>query len=307
MDEKGLKFIDLFAGIGAFHVAMKRLGHECVFASELSQELRTLYKKNHGIDCHGNITKIEIEDIPSHDILCAGFPCQTFSKAGNQKGMKEARGKLFDEILKILAFHKPRYIILENVRNLLTNDLGNTWKYISEELKGLGYHFDKKILSPHFINIPQHRERIFIVGSLSEDDIKDIEWVETEEYSTSVENITNISRVDSDLDESKIAVLGTWKNFINGLPLGVEPYRPLWSMEFGANYPVDEAWELFSLQKWKEYRGSFGYPLVNCNSLDEIYQHLPNYVKTQKGVPPSWKQRFIKNNREFYHKNKSSI
>ncbi len=304
-----MKFIDLFAGIGAFHIALDKLGHECVFASELSSDLRSLYKENHGIECHGDITKIEIESIPDHDILCAGFPCQTFSKAGNQKGMQEARGKLFDEILKILAYHKPRFFILENVRNLLTHDSGYTWKYISEKIESLGYSFDKKILSPHYINIPQHRERIFIVGSLLKKDIQSMEWVEVEKYSNSVDNILieEDSEKNSYLETEKVEVLDTWLEFLRGLPKEVEPYRPLWSMEFGADYPVDVNWGTMTLEEWRKYKGSYGYPLKKCNSLEEVYKFLPNYVKKQEGSAPGWKQRYITNNRNFYTEQKQFI
>ncbi len=307
MEGGNLKFIDLFAGIGAFHIALEKLGHQCVFASELSNELRLLYQENHDLQCHGDITKIDIKKIPKHDILCAGFPCQTFSKAGNQNGMKEARGKLFDEILKILSYHKPKFFILENVRNLVTHDSGHTWDYISKELDDLGYFFDKRILSPHYINIPQHRERIFVVGSLNRDDIKNIEWVKEEKYVNSVTSIISKEETTSNLEREKIEVLQTWGEFINELPAGTEPYRPLWSMEFGANYPVDVKWNSLSLSEWQKHKGAYGYPLKNCNSLEEVRENLPNYVKTQLGLPPSWKQRYINNNRNFYKVNKDYI
>ncbi|MCK0144036.1 DNA cytosine methyltransferase [Arenibacter sp. F26102] len=307
MTEKKLKFIDLFAGIGAFHISLEKLGHKCVFASELSYDLRSLYKENYGIDCQGDITKISIESIPNHDVLCAGFPCQTFSKAGNQNGMKEARGKLFDEILKILSYHKPRYFILENVRNLLMHDSGNTWNYISHKLDELGYFFDKRILSPHLINIPQHRERIFIVGSLKSIDIEEMQWPPKEDYVNSVDSILNNDEIDSNLELEKINVLNTWGEFLNELPKDVEPYRPLWSMEFGANYPLDVEWESLPLNEWHKYKGMYGYPLKSCDSLELVFEKLPNYVKTQKGIPPTWKQKFIYNNRTFYKENKKFI
>lgn len=307
MNTKVLKFIDLFAGIGGFHIALQQLGHECVFASELSKELRELYQENHGMECSGDITKTDVDTIPSHDILCAGFPCQSFSKAGNQNGMQEARGKLFDEILKILTFHKPRYFILENVRNIITHDDGFTWRYISEELTKLGYFFDKRILSPHNINIPQHRERIFIVGSLKASDIQNMNWVECETYNTSVDKILSHNNTESNLEFEKIEVLKTWRNFLNELPNGIDPYRPLWSMEFGATYPLDMDWQKLSLEEWQQYKGNYGYSLSKCNNLVEVFENLPNYVKTQENIPPSWKQRYIRNNRKFYNKYKDYI
>ena len=116
---KKLNFIDLFAGLGGFHIALSELGHNCVFASELNEDLRQLYKINHGIECEGDITKIDIANIPEHDIICAGFPCQPFSKAGNQNGLKDAdNGNLFDRIMEIADHQVPEYIFLENVPNL---------------------------------------------------------------------------------------------------------------------------------------------------------------------------------------------
>ncbi len=114
-----MRFIDLFAGLGGFHLALRELGHECVFASELDEKLREIYLANFGIQPAGDIRNIPLDDIPPHDILCAGFPCQPFSKAGSQEGMNDTeRGMLFYEILRIIDYHKPKYIILENVPNI---------------------------------------------------------------------------------------------------------------------------------------------------------------------------------------------
>lgn len=122
-----LKFIDLFAGLGGFHIALKSFGHECVFASELNAELQDLYAKNFGVKPHGDIRNVDVYTIPSHDILCAGFPCQPFSKAGAQKGFECPQwGMLFDDIVEILRHHKPTYFIIENVPNLSSHDGGKT-------------------------------------------------------------------------------------------------------------------------------------------------------------------------------------
>jgi DNA (cytosine-5)-methyltransferase 1 len=166
-----MKFIDLFAGLGGFHKALHELGHDCVFASEINPQLKELYFKNWGIDVHGDIKNIvegNIEVIPEHDVLCAGFPCQPFSKAGKQLGRNdENSGNLFEEIIKILDFRKPTYFILENVAFIAKHDEENTWKYMKTELESIGYSVDYNIYSPHNFGIPQHRNRIFIVGSLN--------------------------------------------------------------------------------------------------------------------------------------------
>lgn len=170
---KKLKFIDLFAGLGGFHMAMNNLGHECVFASELQENLRKLYTTNYDDvepeNVVGDIHNIASQDIPAHDILCAGFPCQPFSQAGKQKGLDDpVNGNHFHKIVEILKFHKPKYILLENVPNLSNHDEGRTWKIIKEALESedLGYKISDKILSPHQFGIPQHRKRLYIVGVL---------------------------------------------------------------------------------------------------------------------------------------------
>ena len=161
------RFIDLFAGLGGFHFALSQLGHNCVFASEIREDLRKLYQINFPqTRIEGDITKIDPSDIPAHDILCAGFPCQPFSQAGKRQGFNDEkdRGNLFYTICDIIDFHHPRYIMLENVSNLKGHDGGNTWATIKRMLEERDYEVQERILSPHqFGTIPQHRKRIYIV------------------------------------------------------------------------------------------------------------------------------------------------
>ena len=142
-ETKSLRFVDLFAGIGGFHLALRRLGHNCVFASEIDKKLRDRYEENFGMygdAVQGDITNIDLETIPSHDILCAGFPCQPFSKAGSQLGLKDlVQGTLFQSIIEVLEKRHPEYLILENVGNFSRHDNGNTWKIVKENLEQLGY------------------------------------------------------------------------------------------------------------------------------------------------------------------------
>ena len=166
---KKFKYIDLFSGIGGFHQAMDQLGGECVFSSEIDKYAIETYKKNYNIDASHNVLESDYEDsrIPDHDVLCAGFPCQAFSKAGKRLGFDdETKGTLFFEVERILSNHKTKYIVLENVRNLVSHDHGNTWKTIYNHLKALGYRLTPKpiIISPHQLGIPQLRERVVILG-----------------------------------------------------------------------------------------------------------------------------------------------
>jgi DNA (cytosine-5)-methyltransferase 1 len=162
------KFIDLFAGIGGFRLAMQNVGGKCVFTSEWEPSAQKTYRQNFGEVPFGDITKEYIKNyIPKEfDILCAGFPCQAFSIAGNQKGFADTRGTLFFDIEQIVLKHKPKVVFLENVKNLVSHDGGNTFKTILSVLEEkLGYKVFTKILnSMTHANIPQNRERIFIVA-----------------------------------------------------------------------------------------------------------------------------------------------
>ena len=164
-----LRFIDLFAGLGGFHDALSQLGHKCVFASELNQELQGIYFKNFGLKPVGDIRNVTLSDIPEHDILCAGFPCQPFSKAGPQRGFDcPLWGSLFDNTIHIFLYHSPQFFIIENVPNLRRHNAGITWEKILSELKNTGYFVSDNIYSPHQFGIPQIRQRAFIIGSKTE-------------------------------------------------------------------------------------------------------------------------------------------
>lgn len=158
------KFIDLFAGIGGFHLALGSFGAKCVFASEWDVNASNTYFENLGIMPHGDITKINESEIPSHDILCGGFPCQAFSISGKQKGFEDIRGTLFFEIVRIVNSHKPKVVFLENVKNIIKHNDGNTFKVIVDTLKSLGYNVFTKVLNASDFGVPQNRERIYIVA-----------------------------------------------------------------------------------------------------------------------------------------------
>jgi DNA (cytosine-5)-methyltransferase 1 len=163
-----LKFVDLFAGIGGFHQALKVFNTECVFASEIDKYARQTYLANHNITnnfFNEDITKISPHDIPEHDILCGGFPCQAFSIAGKMKGFEDVRGTLFFDIVRILEIKTPKVFLLENVKNIISHDKGSTFRIIFDILKNkLGYNVYYKILNAKNFGVPQNRERVYIVG-----------------------------------------------------------------------------------------------------------------------------------------------
>jgi len=168
-----IKYIDLFCGLGAFHTAFNRnnliqnkVKYSCVFASDIDENVRKIYQENYGIKPEGNINKINISSIPEFDILCAGFPCQSFSIAGNKKGFEDkTRGNLFYKILEIIDEKQPSTLFLENVKNLHTIHKGETFKIIKNELEKRGYNVSYKVIDSRYYNSPQSRHRIYIICS----------------------------------------------------------------------------------------------------------------------------------------------
>lgn len=160
-------FIDLFAGIGGFRLALESIGGKCIFSSEFDKKARETYISNYGEPLYGDITEESvINEIPStFDILCGGFPCQPFSVAGLKKGFSDERGSLFFNIAEIVETHRPKVVFLENVKNLLTFDNGTSFGVISETLEKMGYKVFYKVLNAKdYSGIPQNRERLFIVA-----------------------------------------------------------------------------------------------------------------------------------------------
>ena len=158
-------FIDLFSGIGGFHIAFENLGFKCVMACEIDPTARNTYEYNHKPTLmSSDITQIRMEDIPNHDVLCAGFPCQPFSQAGFRKGFNDTRGTLFFNILEILKYKRPKAFFLENVRYLKNHDEGKTFALIQKEIKKLGYSFHHHIVKATDHGLPQPRARLFMIG-----------------------------------------------------------------------------------------------------------------------------------------------
>lgn len=193
------KFIDLFAGIGGFRLAFQNLGGKCVFTSEYNYFSQKTYEANFGEVPFGDITKINENEIPDHDLLVAGFPCQPFSIAGVSKKISlgrahgfldETQGTLFFDVARILEIKKPKVFLLENVKNLISHDKGKTFKIISKTLKELGYNIHYQILDGRYF-VPQHRERIVIVGFL----IDIYHSKEQFEFPIMPENVTQIVNI----------------------------------------------------------------------------------------------------------------
>ena len=270
IEMKKFKFIDLFSGIGGFHQAMEQLGGTCVFASEIDPYCIKTYYNNYGVNADHNVREVEAWDIPAHDVLCAGFPCQAFSKAGYQKGMSDTRGTLFFEIERILRYHKTKYIVLENVRNLVSHDNGNTWKTIHSHLKSIGYRLTPIpiIISPHQLGIPQLRERVVILGIYDPDNADKDLIINFDDLKTKEQNSIYDVLDDGDVEdkyyisEKEEYVLEAWDEFYQGVE------------ETVIGFPI-----------WAEYFRD----------------------KDEEDDYPAWKKEFVRKNKKLYENNKEFI
>ena len=311
-----MEFIDLFAGLGGFHLALRELGHQCVFACEIDDRLRSLYKKNFEMESKGDIRKVDIQnEIPKHDVLCAGFPCQPFSVAGHRKGLADLdRGNLFKFIVDVLRIKKPRYFILENVPHLKGHNGGQTWRKIQEDLRNVDcqgnveYQIDERCFSPHQFGIPQVRWRMFIIGSR----VGDLCFPEPpDNVETNIQKILDKNPPEArKLTEQETKCLTAWQNFLKLFPDDVElPSVPIWSREFGATYPVEETTpHVLGVDKLREldYQGSYGTSLKDLDN-DKAWENLPAYAKREQNKFPPWKVQFIEQNRTFYKRHENLI
>ena len=319
-DKSVLTFIDLFAGLGGFHIALESLGCKCVFTSELKEDLQKLYKINfpNTPRIEGDITKVDLTTIPHHDILCAGFPCQPFSQAGKRKGfLDEGRGNMFDYICAIIeerdrSNDKPRFLLLENVSNLKGHDEGNTWRIIQERLDALGYYVSGEILSPHQFGLPQHRKRIYIVG-LRKDLVDSKEYQPYEFPNEKKEKLCDITKIidanDADIQPLSLKThqqLKVWQLFLSELKKRNRkiPRFPIWAMEFDADYEYEDIAPFKQTKKQlKGHKGKLGWE-INGPSKEDCLKQLPIYAQTDTAEKfPEWKIRYIRQNRDFWTEN----
>lgn len=255
-------FIDLFAGIGGFRIALQNLGGKCVFTSEWDKNAQETYATNFGDYPFGDITKKETKDfIPTgFDVLCAGFPCQAFSKGGQQKGFEDTRGTLFFDLCEIIEKHRPKYLFLENVANLVSHDKGNTFKVIKKNLTKLGYYFPDEplIISPDKFGIPILRPRVFIPcvrKDIATHKSKEIRFIINELDKKQVHKPVSIYSIIDKNNTDKITeyeerVLTMWNEFYQNIDLKIIGF-PVWSEYFNFNGSLDNfpLWKVNFIQK----------------------------------------------------------
>lgn len=271
---KKLTYIELFSGIGSFTQAITTipdLDAKCLFASDNNPLCSKVYKDNYGMDSLFDLVKDDKSKIPNHNFCFFSPPCQSFSKSGKQRGFEESRGTLIYEVFKILKEHTPKYILMENVRNLASHDEGHTMRVIIESLHSIGYRLPKEplILSPHFFGVPQTRERVFLPGIYDPDNVdKPLEFSFEPFKKKEQCSIDSIILHEYDEDSS--------------LKISAEEERVL------------NAWDTF-------YKGirlkSIGFPIWS------------NFFKKLDESPdmPDWKKKIIRKNKELYSDNKDFI
>jgi len=302
-----MKFIDLFCGIGGFHSALSQLGHECVFACDIDKDAAAMYEYNFNIRVHKDIR--ECNNLPNFDILCAGFPCQPFSKSGSQDGFRDkTRGTLFHEIMRIVKESKPKIIFLENVPNLESHDGGNTYKIIKKSIIKSGYYFSSDKLSPHEFGTPQIRKRLFMVGIR-----RDISGKKKFCFPQGTDKNTDVrSILDEDdsipkkyfLSKKEINVLNTWNHFISNLPILSKPASPTWSQEFDRTYPLNNihpisSSKLVKIRELKDILRNEG--IMPQKYRSDVITQFPPYISSLQSTIPKWKIKFIINNRNLWN------
>ena len=300
-----LRFADLFAGLGGFHLALSRLGHQCVFASEIDKTLREVYYNNFGMNPAGDIRQVDLASIPQHDILCAGFPCQPFSKARDYSGPGDPElSELYLQILRVIRHHHPQYLILENVPNFEKHEDGQTWEEVEGLLQREGYYVSLEKLSPHEFGIPQIRQRVYIVGSLSP--LTGFKWPKRSKKNVSIDSVLDSTPPGARMIPDQVErCLDVWQKFLDLVPRHEKIPHPLWSMEFGATYRYRRTtpWAT-GVKNLRTYRGSHGISLSRASTKEEILALLPSHARSEQTRFPDWKIGFIRRNRDFYDRHR---
>ena len=293
----GFTYIDLFAGIGCFHAALGALGGECVYASEIDQDAARIYQRNWGLQPDGDITVAANEnvmEVPEHDVLVAGFPCQPFSKSGKQLGMEETRGTLFWNIARIIEVRKPSVVLLENVRNIAGPRHTHEWNVIIQTLRSLGYRVSSVplVVSPHKLNPefggrPQIRERVLIAATRD----------------ASVNAPFAIEPDQLDIKSSMVNWDPTKWNLRKHLPLTSLKQSEKKNLELSeVETEWVEAWNDFVVTMRGQLRGDSlpGFPIWVDAWVDT------DDLKIPRGTP-KWKENFLVKNSEFYTQNKKVL
>ena len=220
---KPMKFIDLFAGLGGFRLALESYGMKCVYTSEWDKPAQDVYEKNFGDRPDGDITKVNEKDIPEHDIICAGFPCQAFSISGKRQGFNDTRGTLFFDVARIAKYHKPKILFLENVRNFAQHDKGKTLSVVKQTLEDIGYNVFYKVLNASHYGAPTARQRVYIICFRKDLDIDNFQFPNPSNEQVKLKDFlepdSKTNQFIIDRDDIKVNKVKIEKNMFGEYPL----------------------------------------------------------------------------------------
>ena len=298
-----IKFIDLFCGVGGFHQALDRLNAKCVFACDIDKKCRDTYENNYKIKPEGDITQVIIDDIPDFDILCGGFPCQSFSNSGKKKGFEDKRGQLYEYILDIASIKKPSFMFLENVKHIKKIDNGKVFSHIVKRINEVGYFVSTIELSPHQLGIPQQRERIVFICIRNDiydaDKSLDFEIPDKEiDVSKILEKNANEKyKISEDLEN----ILDAWDEMINKFEVGENLSPTILCNEFTKQYTKEE---FSNLANWKQDYITKNKPIYNKykNEWDKwLIKHKDILGKKEIYAKLEWQTGKKKENDSIYN------
>lgn len=271
-NDTALRFIDLFCGIGGFHQAIQRLdpSAKCVFACDIDEKCRKIYELNYGVKPQGDISKIDFGTVPEFDILCGGFPCQSFSNSGTKKGFDDKRGQLFEYILQIATLKTPRFMFLENVKHIKKIHDGKVFQHIIKRIQETGYTVNTIEISPHQLGVPQQRERVVFICIRNDiyDASKSLNFSIPENIPIDLAKIIETDKTKTEkykISKQEEQILETWDKMICQL-------------ETGENLS----------------------PTILCNEFSTVYSES-DFRKL-----PAWKQDYITKNKPIYNKYKDT-
>jgi len=305
-----MRFADLFCGIGGFHAALHQLGHECVFATDIDKHAAEVFEANWGKPGGFNVLcdiRDIIDEIPEMDIICAGFPCQPFSKSGAQEGFEDqTRGTLFHDICYLAEKHRPAVLFLENVPNLVRHDDGNTFSVIESRIRELGYGFWWKILSPHKFGTPQVRTRVYMV-CVREDLTNGLEFSFPKEQHQDLDVRTVLDDGADDkysLTEVEENWIDMWEEFLKNVNTETKlPGHPIWADCFLGDEELPGDLEQYTNAELVEIGKNWSrYGWVRPVNTNMRKDDLIKAINL-----PLWKQDFIFKNRHLYSNNREFI
>ena len=299
-----LKYIDLFCGIGGFHQALNKIGAQCILACDIDKDCRTVYKDNYGIEPISNVKDIDEKTMPDFDILCAGFPCQSFSNGGNKKCFEDERGLLFDEIMRIAKEKQPKFMFLENVKHILKVSKGEVIEYIKDKITQTGYTLQLFQISPHEYGIPQQRERVYFVCVRNDIyngiDIQLSSFIGTYDFKKILDDKNDINEkyfIKGDI----LNMLEAWDEIINKFEVGEKISPTILINDAYRNYTEEE---FNNFPDWKKDYMTKNRPLIEkYSSQFELWYNIHSELLQKREIygKLEWQTGPIKENDSIFN------